>query len=460
MNTQIQFLGAAQTVTGSKFLIEHGGKRVLVECGLFQGKKEYRQRNWNPMPVDPSSVDAVLLTHAHLDHSGYLPKLAKGGFNGPIYGTAATKELLGLILPDSGHLQEEEAEYANKKGFSKHKPALPLYTKQDAVDSLAQVEPVPYGKPFAVADGINATLHPSGHILGAAFVELAMNGTRVVISGDVGGYDGIVMRPPVDLPADADYILVESTYGGRTDDHRPVQDQLRERIAPVLANGGVVVIPAFAIGRTTLVLYHLRALQERGALPDVPVFVDSPMATDAVNLYCKYAGEHNLRSDELQNPSLCSIRTRNTTLVKDVEASKLLNRQKGPMIIISSSGMATGGRVVHHLKNRIGDERNLILLVGYQAIGTRGRMLLDGVPYLKMHGEVYPIKAKVASIKGLSAHGDSDEILRWLGTAKRPPKTLFLVHGEEDGLEAMRARVRDELRWSSHAPQYLEKTEL
>lgn len=460
MRPQIQFLGAAQTVTGSKFLVEHGGRRVLVECGLFQGKKEYRERNWNPLPVPPSSVDAVLLTHAHLDHSGYLPKLVKGGFRGPIYGTAATKDLLGLILPDSGHLQEEEAEYANKKGFSKHKPALPLYTQQDAVDSLRQVETVDYGRSFGVADGLSATFHPSGHILGAAFVELALGDVRVVISGDVGGYDGVVMRPPVDLPAAADAILVESTYGGRIDDTRPVQEQFREHLAPVLRNGGVVVIPAFAIGRTTLVLYHLRTLQERGELPDVPVFVDSPMATDAVRLYCKYSGEHNLRTDELQNPSLCSIQTRNTTMVKDVEASKLLNRRQGPMIIISSSGMATGGRVVHHIKQRLGDSRNLILLVGYQAIGTRGRTLLDGAPYLKMHGEIHPVRAKVASIKGLSAHGDSDEILRWLRTAKRPPKRLFLVHGEEDGLKAMGERVRAELGWNHHAPQYLEKADL
>lgn len=457
---ELQFLGAARTVTGSKFLLTVGGRRLLIDCGLFQGLKELRLRNWSDLPVSASAIDAVVLTHAHLDHSGYLPRLARQGFEGPAYCAPATVDLLALLLPDSGHLQEEEARYANLRGYSKHHPALPLYTRREAERSLGLLKAKRYGEAFEPLPGVRATLHPSGHILGAAFVELEFEGRRLVVSGDLGGYDGAVMRPPTPLPPKTDYVLVECTYGGRRQDHHPVEEQLRERIAPVLERRGVVVIPAFAVGRTTLVLYHLRRLQDAGALPDVPVFVDSPMATDAVEVYCRYGGEHNLRVEALQDPGKCVLRPRSTRLIRDVEDSKRLNDLEGPAVIVSASGMATGGRVLHHLKRRLPDKRNLVLLVGYQPQGTRGRSLLEGARQVRMLGEEVPVRAVVAAINGLSAHGDADDLLRWLGTARPAPKKVFLVHGEPEGLDAVSRRVAQELGFPRHAPAYLEKVRL
>lgn len=454
----LEFLGAARSVTGSKFLARTKNSQVLFECGMFQGLKELRKRNWEPFPMNPADLEAVVLTHAHIDHSGLIPRLTKMGYQGPIYCTPASTQLLGLLLPDAGYLQEEEARFANKKGYSRHDKALPLFTRLEAEASLRQLKTLDYGNSLEIADGVNIKFHPSGHILGAAFVEAEIGGRRVVVSGDIGSYGREVMAAPSDLP-DADYVLVESTYGGRSINARPVQEQLKEHIRPVLEAGGVVLIPAFAIGRTTLVMYHLRKLQERGDIPDVPVYVDSPMATDAVDIYCRYGLEHNLKLDLLRSSKDCPIRAKTMHLVKKVEQSKALHGKKGPMIIISASGMIAGGRILHHVKNRGGDPKNLILLVGYQAIGTRGRALIDGKRELKMFGEMHPIRAKVASIQGLSAHGDADDVLRWLGTTKGKPKA-FLVHGEDEGLKAMGERVGSELRWKHHTPHYLEKVVL
>lgn len=457
MKATLQFLGAAQTVTGSKFLLEVNRRRVLIECGLFQGLKKLRKRNWNPLPVPPSSVDAVILTHAHLDHSGYLPRLVERGFRGKVFCTPATRDLLHILLPDSGHLQEEQARFANKKGFSRHKPALPLYTRKEAVASLRRIKTLGYGRELEVTKGVTVRFHPSGHILGAAFVELCFAGKRLVISGDLGGYDGYVMRPPAPIPENVQYIAVESTYGGRVEQHRPIQDQFREQIAPVLKRKGTVILPAFAVGRTTLVLYHLRALQGRGELPDVPVYVDSPMATDAVEIYRRYPHEHNLRPDWLKSPGVRGIRSSRPILIRSVQKSKELNTRPGPSIIISASGMATGGRVLHHLKHRLPHRRNLVLLVGYQAIGTRGRALLDGASKIKIHGELVPVRARVASVRGLSAHGDGDEILQWLRTARTKPRRVFLIHGEPEAIRATGERVRQSLRFRTQAPKYLQK---
>ena len=456
MEPSLQFLGAARSVTGSKFLLRASGQEALIECGLFQGLKELRQRNWAPLPLDPAKVDGVLLTHAHIDHTGSLPRLIKQGYQGPVYCTHATRELLGLLLPDAGHLQEEEARYANKEGYSKHTPALPLYTREDGERALQQLRAVEYGAPFEVAKGIEAVFHPSGHILGAAFVELRFEGRRIVCSGDLGGYSNAVMRGPAPLPDGLDAVLVESTYGGRKQDHRPIEDQLAEHLLPALRRKGMVIIPAFAVGRTTVILYHLRRLQESGRLPDVPVFVDSPMASDATEIYCRFGQEHNLRVDLLRSSKDCPIRAKTTRMVKKAKDSQKINELDGPAIVISASGMATAGRVVHHLKNRLPDKRNLVLLVGFQAAGTRGRALLEGAQTVKMHGEVVPVRAEVKAINGLSAHGDSDDIMRWLGSAKVPPKKVVLVHGENEGLAAMSKRVSAELKLPYHIAEYME----
>ena len=456
----VQFLGAAKSVTGSKFLLDTGESQVLIDCGLFQGPKEIRRRNWAKFPMDPSLVDAVVFTHAHVDHCGAFPRLVRQGYEGEAYATPATNELLKLLLPDSGHLQEEEAKYANKKGYSNHSPALPLYTKADAQAALARLRGIDYGVRTEVAKGVRVTFHPSGHILGAAILEILFEGKRLVVSGDLGGYDNEVMRGPADIPAGADYIFSESTYGARSEDVRPVRDQLLETMAPVLNDGGVVVIPAFAVGRTTLVLYHIRRLQEQGKLPDVPVYVDSPMATDAVKLYCRFGSEHNLKEKLLKAPGNCPILARQTHLVKQVEESKRLNDVRGPVIIISASGMATGGRILHHLSRRLPDKKNLVLLVGYQAFGTRGRALLEGAKELKLFGKKVRVRAEIKAIKGLSAHGDCDDVIRWLKTAPKRPKKLFLVHGEEDGLRAMAERVEKDLRYPYVIPSYLQKIEI
>ncbi|MBI4881971.1 MAG: MBL fold metallo-hydrolase [Planctomycetes bacterium] len=460
MPLTLQFLGSARTVTGSNFLVTCGGHRVLVDCGLFQGMKDLRLRNWSPLPVDPATIRAVVVTHAHLDHCGYLPRLARQGFRGPVYCSAASAEPIGLLLPDSGHLQAEFAKIANKKGFSKHRPALPLYTEEEGREALKLLRPIDYDRATDVGGGVNVTLHPAGHILGSAFVEMNAGGVRTVFSGDLGAYDRVVMQPPAPLPPDADYVLVESTYGGRRQDHRPVQEQMRERIGPVLLGGGIVIIPSFAIGRSTLVLYHLRQLVERRELPQVPIFIDSPMATDAVEIYCRFSDEHNLRPDLLRDSHVCPIRPQDVRLVRSVEESKQLNDLKGPAIIIAASGMAAGGRVVHHLHRRLPLRENLVLLVGYQAIGTRGRSLLEGAEKVRIFGDEVRVKAQVAAINGLSAHGDAGDIVRWLGTASRPPKRTFLVHGEEKGLAAMAQKVGGELRFPHSTPDYLAEATL
>lgn len=460
MSASVQFCGAAQTVTGSRFLVEVDGARVLVDCGMFQGLKELRLRNWDAPPFDPASIDAVILTHAHIDHTGALPRLVAQGFKGPVYCTPATRELIAFMLPDSARLQEEEARFANKHKTSKHAPAMPLYTEEQAEATVKRARAIEYGRAWTPCGSIEARFHPSGHILGAAFVELRVGDAHVVLSGDVGGRNDAIMRPPAPIPPGVKTILVESTYGGRTIQHRPVEEQFAEQVAPVLGKGGVVVIPAFAVGRTTLVLYHLRKLQEADVIPDVPVYIDSPMATDAAEIYSKYAGEHNLRAEMLQNPELCSIRAKHTTFIRTRDESKRLNDMKGPRIIISASGMASGGRVLHHLKRALPDPRNLVLLSGYQAVGTRGRALLERAPTVKIHGDHIPVRCKVGSINGLSAHGNADEMIEWLRTASPAPRMVHLVHGEPPALAAMAQRVKDDLGFPHHIPQYLERAEL
>ena len=451
--TRLTFLGAAGTVTGSKHLVEHRGLRVLVDCGLFQGLKALRLMNWADAPIDPRTLDAVLLTHAHLDHSGFLPRLVRDGFKGPVWCTHATQELCRLLLPDSGHLQEEDAAYANRKGFSKHHPALPLYTEEDAERALERFRRVKFGDALDLGEGASARFTHAGHILGASSVRLEVDGTSILFSGDLGRYDDLLMRDPADAPA-ADVLVMESTYGDRLHPDDDPGDELAAVIGRTIARGGSVVIPAFAVGRAQLLLHVIARLKARRAIPDVPVFLNSPMAVDTTGLYRRFAKGHRLDEDELRAMSGVA------TMVRSVEDSKALNRIAYPSVIVSASGMATGGRVLHHLKALGPDPRNTIALVGYQAPGTRGADLLAGKRTLRMHGADHAIRAEVVSITGLSAHGDADDLVRWARSMPRPPRRTFLVHGEADAREALAARLRSELGWTVELPAQGESVEL
>lgn len=456
----IQFLGAARCVTGSKFLLRTAEGTTLIDCGLFQGLKELRQRNWEPFPFPPSQIDRVILTHAHIDHTGYLPRLCKEGFNGQVYCTPSTAELLGLLLPDCGHLQEEDARYAAMKNFSKHASPQPLFTVEEARASLRLLRPVNFAQGVELADGIVFTYHPTGHILGAGSLEIRMGKTRLWFSGDLGRYHDEVMNPPTQ-GHEADYIIVESTYGDRRHPDNDVSADLAAIISRTVERGGSVLVPAFAIGRTQTMLYHIRRLEDAKRIPRLPVFIDSPMAVDASALYCKFGDEENLKLNlTMDDESCCLLRCRETTFVRTPDESKRINDIQTPAIIIAASGMATGGRVVHHLARRLPDKRNTVLLVGYQAEGTRGRALMNGAKQLKIHGQFVPVRAEVASISGLSAHGDQNDLMRWLSGFRQAPRRVFLVHGEEDGLRGLDMQIREQLKWHTHIPSYLEKITL
>ncbi|UXI66062.1 MBL fold metallo-hydrolase RNA specificity domain-containing protein [Tahibacter amnicola] len=450
---RLSFLGATATVTGSKYLIEADGRRILVDCGLFQGYKPLRLRNWAPFPVDPRSIDAVILTHAHLDHSGYLPRLVRDGFRGRVWCTPATRELCAILLPDSGHLLEEDAEYANRRGYSKHQPALPLYTEADAQRCLQQLHPVEIGTPFAPLRRVSAVLRTQGHILGAASVRLEHEGVNITFSGDIGRPEDPIMKAPHPVEA-SDWIVTESTYGNRTHPTVDLDVELAAVVRRVAKRGGVLVIPAFAVGRAQLLLYQIARLKARGDVPHIPVFLNSPMAVDATSLYHRFRAEHRLT--ETQCEQMC----RAATFVNSVEESKALNERHGPMIIISASGMATGGRVVHHLKAFAPDPRNAILLAGYQAGGTRGAALAAGASTIRIHGQDVPVRAEVIALGSASAHADANEILSWLGTAPRPPRGVFVTHGEPDAADALCGRIERELGWSAIVPEYRDVVDL
>lgn len=436
MNTTLGFYGAAGTVTGSRFLLEHEGSRLLIDCGLFQGLKALRLLNWSPTPFDPRSVDALALTHAHIDHSGYIPRLVKAGFRGPIYCTPATRELADILLLDAARLHEEDADYANRKGFSKHHPALPLFTETDARRALELFETRPPEHSFDAA-GFEVQFHPAGHILGSTFIEVKDGNQTMVFSGDLGRFDAPLHVDPAPLP-ECDTLVLESTYGNRTHGDVPLEDQLLEPFKETIRRGGVILIPAFAVARVQLVLLLLWRLMDAGGLPRIPIHIDSPMAVDVTKVYQRYdrSGELDIAPGELH--------ARGVTLHRSVEQSKALNHVPGPLIIISSSGMLTGGRVLHHLRRLLPDHRNLLVLVGYQAAGTRGRSLLDGAKTLRMHGQEIPVRSRFVEVDALSAHADVDDLMRWVASAPHPPKTIFLTHGESDGLEALAAKVRGE----------------
>lgn len=450
---KLSFLGAAGTVTGSRFLLESGGSRILVDCGLFQGLKDLRLRNWEPFPVPPASIDAVLLTHAHIDHSGYLPALVRDGFRGRIFCSHATMELCHILWRDSGYLQEKDALYANRHGFSKHKPALPLYTVKDAEAALPHLSPIAFDEIHRLASGPKIRLRHAGHILGAATIECEWDGIRLVFSGDLGRYGDAMMLDPEPVSA-ADYLVVESTYGNRHHDVRDPQEALGEVIARTIARGGTVIIPAFAVGRAQSLLYHLERLKGAGEITNVPIFLDSPMAINASEMLCSHLDDHRLPADACTRA--CDV----AQYVRGVEESKALMNNPVPKVIISASGMATGGRVLHHLKRYAPDRRNTILFAGFQAAGTRGAAMLAGAESVKIHGEFVPVRAEVENLSMLSAHADADEIMRWLGNFRAPPRETFIVHGEPDASAALRQRIEGELGWVCRAPQLLEQVML
>jgi metallo-beta-lactamase family protein len=435
----------------------------MVDCGLFQGLKELRLRNWDPLPINPASLHWVLLTHAHIDHTGYLPRLVRDGFHGPVFATRATADLLKVMLPDSARLQEEDAEYLNRKRLSKHQPALPLYTERDANAALRQVKPVIYNEEVRLNKFLSARFISAGHILGSSFVELTVSEEertiRILFSGDIGRYDEPILNDPSSID-EADYLLVESTYGDRLHDPADPKDRLAEIINAAAARGGRIIIPAFAVGRTQLLVYYLRELEDEHRIPVLPVVVDSPMGADATRLYSRHHDDHDFDHERLEKLNRNPLATRNFSLVQGRAGSKSLNNQKGPMIIISASGMATGGRVMHHLARWLPDPASTVLLVGYQAVGTRGRRLQNGEPEIRILGEMIPVRAQVESMGSLSAHADSDELLRWLSAFKRPPKMTFVVHGEPEPAEALRQKIVEKLGWNVTIPDYKETVEL
>jgi metallo-beta-lactamase family protein len=455
----LTFIGGAGTVTGSKSLIETAEGRVLVDCGLFQGRKRLRLQNWEEFPVPPESIDAVVLTHAHVDHCGYIPRLRNLGFTGPVYCTEGTKQLSGIVLPDSGYLQEEEADFANRHGYSKHHPAEPLYTRQDAVESLSQFQAVAFDTPQAVLPGLEVTWRRAGHILGAASVGLHFHesDTRVVFSGDLGRSTHPLLLPPDPIGL-ADQVIVESTYGDEEHVANEPEEVMAEAINNAARRGGVVIIPAFAVDRTEVVLWHLDRLVADGRVPDLPVFVDSPMACRALDVYRSEArnGSPEIRP-ELHGTEL--FPRIQLTESRTTEESKELNSRRGPMIIVSASGMATGGRVIHHLAHRIGDNRNAVVLVGFQAPGTRGDALRHGARQIKMLGHHFPVRAKVVSVE-LSAHADRTELLEWLGTAAPKPRMVYANHGEPKASAALVVAIEDRLGLDAVVAQSGERVRL
>lgn len=453
---KLKFLGATGTVTGSKYLLEDGGKKVLIDCGLFQGLKELRLRNWKGLPVDPADIDIVLLTHAHMDHSGYIPRLVKDGFEGPIYCSQATFDLCKILLPDSGHIQEEDAARANRYGYTKHHPALPLYTEQEARDTFSLFRPVEFGQPYRLTEDLEFTLHRAGHILGASFVRINnSNGTSILFSGDIGRMNDPVMKDPAKMQ-NADYLVVESTYGDRLHDKSDPTDDIERIVKETVTRGGTVVIPSFAVGRAQAIMYYLYKLKSEGRIPrNLPIFLDSPMAINASELLCKHMNDHRMPEELCMN--VCGV----AEYTRSVEQSKAIySNNNMPKVIISASGMATGGRVLHHLKHYLGDPRNTILLVGYQAAGTRGERLAHGESEIKFHGQMWPVRAQLEKLDNLSAHADYQEILNWLDNFNSPPRKVFVTHGEPTAAQSMRHKIEEKFGWNAIVPEYQHEEEI
>jgi len=462
MNVKLKFLGGAKTVTGSRYLLEIDHEKILVDCGMFQGLKEFRLRNWDKFPVEPTKISAVILTHAHIDHTGYLPKLVKEGFSGPIYCTFPTLELTKILLMDSAKLQEEEADFAQRKGYSKHEKPQPLYDRKDAEKVFPLLQPVEMETEEQFNEQVSFSFFNAGHILGAAMLRVKIKGDqqekKIVFSGDLGRYHDPILYPPARIPY-ADILLMESTYGNRKQSNLKPEEELGRAIRETYRNGGVSVIPAFAVGRTQMILYYLHILQQKGKIPDIPIYVDSPMAINVTKLYKDFSSYHKLNpslEEDGSNPFL----NKNLHYYQSQEASMSLNDLRGDAIILSASGMATGGRVLHHLYHRLPNEQDSIIFVGYQAEGTRGRRLLEGEKTVRMYGIDVPVKAKTFYIEGLSAHADQDELVEWAEGFASRPKMVFLIHGEKEASEGLAKRLQEELDWNPIIPEYLESFEL
>ena len=450
----IEFLGAAGTVTGSRFLLTSGATKVLIDCGMFQGLKELRLKNWNPLGVDPAEIDAVVLTHAHLDHCGYLPKLVKDGFAGKVHVTKYTAKLADVILRDSARIQTEDAAWAAKKGFSKHNPPKALYDEADAVRAVDAFQVEDYLTRVKIAEDTFVTFHPGGHILGSSFLEVEFFGKRLLFTGDLGRKEHPLLKAPAKIPAGKfDAIITESTYGDR--EHEPITTNFEDAINRTIQRGGSVLIPAFAVDRTEVILVRLRELVEAGRIPNLPIFADSPMALKALDFYRQAINE---ASPEVREDIVSTWRGKdpfdagNLHQLLTVDESKTINNPTTPCIIISASGMGTGGRVVHHLRDMLPNPKHTVILVGYQAVGTRGRSLVDGVDEVKMHGEMVPVRAQIASVQEFSVHVDGNELMAWVATAKERIKKIFVVHGEEGAAEAVVERFESELKINSIAP--------
>ena len=449
----ITFLGAARTVTGSKYLIRYKDKKILIDCGLFQGIKDDKIKNKKELPVSPKKIDAIILTHAHLDHSGYIPLMVKEGFKGPIYSTKATFELCKIILPDSGYLQEEDAKYMKKKKVSKEENPEPLYTEEDAIKSLKRFKTVRFGDKIRIDNNISFEINHAGHILGAGTISLYLDNKKIVFSGDLGRTDDDILYDPAKIKQ-ADYILCESTYGDRTHKDTDQKEDLAEIINRTINRGGNLIVPAFAVGRTQLLLYYIHQLKKQKKIPSVPIFIDSPMSVKVTNLLDDFADEHKLSEDE------CLDMFEDAKFTPTVEQSKRIFECKIPSIIISASGMMTGGRILHHVAHYGADSKNTILLVGFQANGTRGRALQDGKKELRIHGQVVKINAEVTKLENMSAHADSNELMDWLNGFQNKPEKLFVIHGEEKSSITLSERVKKELDWETYVPDYLETQQL
>ncbi len=467
---KLTFLGAAGTVTGSKHLLQIGDRRILVDCGLFQGMKELRKLNWEPFPVSPKSIDAVVLTHAHIDHTGYLPRLVRDGFEGPIIATPATVDLATVLLRDSGRLQEEEARFYNKRGTSKHDPAKPLYTEEDGIKAAERIEGFPYHRRVKLGKGVAVTFRRAGHILGSATVTFDIadgaGGRRIIFSGDLGRADSLLQLPPEPM-GEADYVIMESTYGNRlhvtdeaadADDDRPgvhvgpADRQLEKAVHGAIQRGGALIIPAFAVARTQSLLFLLNELEQQGRIPSLPIFLDSPMAIDATDLYRRHAYDLKPEIRKRLKSGDTPLRPKRLTITRSPQESRAINDEQGPLIILSASGMATGGRVVHHLLQRISRRDTTVLLAGYQVPGTRGWRLQKGEKRLRLFGETVPVKATIETLTGLSAHGDQRDLLDWLQTSRRPPENTFLVHGDVPAFDALKSKIGEELGWPVTIP--------